>query len=349
MPHTVYLDDRPVQFTVDDGETVLAAGLRHGLALPYGCRTGGCASCRVHMTQGRVAYPFAPPALSESEIDAGYILMCLAQPRSDLHLALHQPPMLDELRPRLWPTRAISRQWLAHDVIGLTLKLPRGDAPFRYLPGQYVDFLLEGSRRRSFSLANAPDGATLEMHLRLVPGGRFAHWVAHDMPDRAILRFEGPLGAFYVRDDSERPLLFVAGGTGFAPIKGMLEAQLARGLPRPAHLFWGARSRRDLYLHQLAQDWAQQYSGFRYTPVLSQPDADWDGSHGLVHDAVLQAYPDLSGYEVYASGPPVMVHALKSAFPRAGLDADHLYYDSFDYAHETWPENGAGRESGPMR
>lgn len=382
---------------------MLEAGLRQHLTLPFGCKSGGCGSCRVRLLRGEIEHRLPPPALSQAELDAGYVLMCLAEARSGLLIDLHQPARAEQLRPRQLPVRAQSRAALSHDVIGLTLKLPKG-TDFDYLPGQYVDFLLEDGKRRSFSIANAPNGETLELHLRIAPGGRFAHWVRDEMPERAILRIEGPLGAFYLREDSghtdvrvqraqdaqerlthtdvqmpraqdaqerpmqmdvrvpraqdaqkrpmhtdvrvpraqdaqERPILLMAGGTGFAPIKAMLEDLFARGSSRPAHLFWGVRSREDLYLHELAMRWAAEQPRFRYTPVLSEPDADWDGERGLVHEALLRSYPALAGHEVYLSGPPVMVRSGKDAFIRAGLDADHLFYDSFDYAFETWPDS----------
>lgn len=339
MSHTVYLADRPVSFTVEADETVLNAGLRQHLALPFGCQSGGCASCRVRLQQGQVRYRVPPAALSAAEIEAGYILMCQAQAQSDLTLELHQPARLDQLRPQQLPCRVMSKQMLSHDVVGLTLKLPKGRR-FDYLPGQYIDFLLEGGRRRSFSLAGSPNAETLELHLRVTPNGRFAQWVLHEMPEKAILQFEGPLGAFYIREDSQRPILLMAGGTGFAPIKAMIEDLLARSVRRPLHLFWGVRAQADLYLHDLALSWAQRHAGFRYTPVLSEPEGEWKGERGFVHEALLRAYPNLHGYEVYISGPPVMVRAGKLAFQQAGLDADHLFYDSFDYAFETWPKLG---------
>ena len=342
MHFTVGLADSGVRFSVDDGETVLAAGLRQGLALPFGCQTGGCASCRVRCVAGEVDYAIPPTALSPAEVKAGYILMCLARPRSDLTLDLHQPAELAELRPRKLPARVIDKRMLAHDVIGLSLKLPKEDRPFRWLAGQYIDFLLADGRRRSFSIANAwMRDAPMELHLRITPGGRFAKYVLEEMPDRAILRFEGPLGAFYLREDSERPVILMAGGTGFAPIKAMLESALGKADARKFHLFRGVRSRRDLYLDELPRQWADQHgSRFAYTPVLSEPDADWRGESGFVHDIVLKRYPDLAGYEIYMSGPPVMVQAGKKSFVAAGLDADHLFYDSFDYAFETWPSLG---------
>jgi CDP-4-dehydro-6-deoxyglucose reductase len=340
----VYLADRPQSFPVEDGDTLLAAGLRHGLALPFGCQSGSCGSCRVHLKSGEIAYPpqyssAPPPALSDAERDAGYILMCLAHARSDLTLALHQPPQLDSLRPRQLPVRALKKEWLAHDVLGLTLKLPKGDG-FQYLPGQYIDLLLDEGRRRSFSLANRPNGETLELHIRVTPNGRFAQWAAHEMPERAILRLEGPLGAFYLRDDCERPIIMMAGGTGIAPIHAMLEALLGQRTPRPVELYWGARAERDLYLDAKLRGWADAHPSFRYVPVLSEAEASWTGARGFVHEAVLAAHPSLAAHAAYLSGPPVMVRTGKDAFIKAGLDADHLYYDSFDYAFETWPTLG---------
>jgi CDP-4-dehydro-6-deoxyglucose reductase len=350
MPHTVLLQPSSRTFAVQDGETVLDAGLRQGFALPFGCQSGGCGSCRVRLSAGEVAYPDGgAPALSPEEIDAGYILMCLAQPRSDLVLQLHQPAMLEQLRPRTLPARVAGHRALSHDVVGLWLKLPQGE-PFRYLPGQYVDFLLPDGRRRSFSIANGDaDDGRLEFHLRVTPGGFFARYVQHEMPERTILRLQGPLGAFYVREDSARPAILMAGGTGFAPLKAMLERQFARGLTRPFHLFWGARTQRDLYQDALAREWADTHDHFRYTAVLSENEPDWRGERGFVHESVLRAYPDLTGRELYLAGPPVMVHAGKRAFARAGLDADHLYYDSFDYAFETWPGLESAASSSPRR
>jgi CDP-4-dehydro-6-deoxyglucose reductase len=348
MTYRVQLAGRPTAFDVGPGESVLQAGLRHHLALPFGCQSGGCASCRVRMLEGRVDYPFAPPALSQAEVDAGYILMCLAKPASDLLLDLHQPAQIEALRPRQLPCRVQSKTWLAHDVLGLSLKLPK-NSDFTWLPGQYIDLLLDDGRRRSFSLANAPNGSTMELHIRVAPGGRFAHWAAHEMPERAILRFEGPLGAFYLREPdpdpvaaspATRPIVMMAGGTGVAPIHAMLEGLIASGNARAVHLYWGVRAQRDLYLQTRLLQWTQEHAWLRYTPVLSEADADWTGATGFVHEAVLQRYPDLHGHEVYLSGPPVMVRAGKQAFAAAGVDPDHLFYDSFDYAFETWPSLG---------
>lgn len=328
--------ESPAGFDVEAGETVLQAGLRHHLPLPFGCQSGGCASCRVRLRSGEIDYLRAPPALSAAEIESGYILMCLARPRSDLCIELHQPAEVERLRPRQLAVKVIERRWLAHDVIGLTLKLPRGSG-LHYLPGQYLDILLDDGRRRSFSIANAPNGETLELHIRLAPDGQFAHWAAHEMPLRTLLSIQAPLGAFYLREDLRRPALMVAGGTGIAPLRAMLQSP---SQPDHAHLYWGVRAQRDLYLDEELRAWAAESAGRRYTPVLSEPDADWKGERGWVHEAVLRVHPDLHGHAAYLSGPPAMVRTGKDSFIEAGLDADHLFYDAFDYAFQTWPQLG---------
>lgn len=339
----MYLDGRPEPFAVADDETILQAGLRHRLTLPHGCQSGSCASCRARLVDGTVSYPFEPPGLSAAEVQAGYILMCLARPASDLRIGLDQPVDAQSLRPQQLPCRVQARRWLSHDVLGLTLKLPRrnpGDPAFRHLPGQYVDLLLDDGRRRSFSIANVENGETLDLHIRVTPEGRFANWAAHEMPERAILRFEGPLGAFYLRESSARPILMVAGGTGIAPVHAMLEKLLRRmPLQRPVWLYWGVRAHADLYLHETLSTWARQDAAFRYVPVLSAPSgiADAGFEHGWVHEAPLREHGRLEIFDAYLSGPPVMVRAAKTAFVAAGLSPDHLYYDAFEDAHTTWP------------
>ncbi|MEW6169245.1 MAG: NAD(P)H-flavin reductase [Pseudomonadota bacterium] len=232
-----------------------------------------------------------------------------------------------------------SRRWLAHDVLGLWLQLP-ADSPFRYRPGQYIDLLLDDGRRRSFSIANAPDGGALELHVRVRPGGQFGRWAAQEMPEHAQLRFEGPLGGFHLRDDRRQPILLVGGGTGIAPLQAMLEDLLRRGDPRPLHLFWGVRTQRDLYLHERLQQWAQAHRQLHYLPVLSEPDPDWTGARGFVHEAVLHRLPSLRGFDAYLSGPPAMIEAGRSALVAAGLDPQRLFYDAFEHAFETWPSLG---------
>ena len=241
-----------------------------------------------------------------------------------------------DIKARNLPCRVAKLERLSHDVIRLYLKLPETER-LQFLAGQYVDILLRGGHRRAFSLANAPhDDRYLELHVRHVQGGSFTDFVFSQMKEKALLRIEGPLGSFFLREDSRRPMIFVAGGTGFAPIKGIIEHALAEGVTRPMHLYWGVRARRDLYLHSLPRSWAEQHPQISYVPVLSEPEAEdqWSGATGLVHEAVLTDFADLSPYEVYTSGPPSMVAAVRQAFPSHGLDPKHLFSDSFEFAHE---------------
>jgi CDP-4-dehydro-6-deoxyglucose reductase len=319
------------QFPVEPGETVLAAALRHNLGLPYGCRNGQCGTCIATLVEGAVDYPDGtPPALEGAA--AGACVCCKAVPQTDLRLRVREVERVAELEVKVLPCRVERLELLAHDVARILLKLPETQR-LQYLAGQYLEFLLPDGRARAFSMANAPhDDAFLELHVRHVPGGRFTDQVFSKLKEKAILRIRAPLGGFVLREDSPRPLLFVAGGTGFAPIKAMIEHALHVGLDRPMRLYWGARSRRDLYLADLPARWASEREGFSYTPVLSEPDADWCGRRGFVHRAVIEDLPDLGDYDVYAAGPPPMVQAAREAFLAASLPAERFYADAFEYA-----------------
>jgi CDP-4-dehydro-6-deoxyglucose reductase len=219
-------------------------------------------------------------------------------------------------------------------VVRLYLKLPEGER-LQFLAGQYLDFILPDDRRRAFSIANAPhDDKLIELHIRLVDEGEFTHFIFEQLNEKAILRVEAPFGNFYLRENSSRPIIFMAGGTGFAPVKGIIEHAFAEAIKRPMHLYWGVRSKRDLYMDELPRQWAEHHDNFSYTPVLSEPDADWQGRTGFVHDAIVEDFEDLSGYEIYASGPPVMVNAGVEAFPAAGLPLEHYFSDAFEYAKD---------------
>jgi CDP-4-dehydro-6-deoxyglucose reductase len=275
--------------------------------------------------------------LTEQEQTNSQAVFCQALAASDLEIEIHEVSAAKELGVRTLPCRVVKIENLSHDVKRLQLSLPATER-LQFLAGQYIDILLRDGRRRSFSLANAPhDDKTLELHIRHTPGGRFTDFVFNGLKERALLRFEGPLGTFFLREESSRPIIMVAGGTGFAPIKGMIEHLIQIGLSRTIHLFWGARSFEDLYLHDLVCAWEAAQDNIRYTPVLSEPieSANWQGERGLVHQAVLRAYPDLCAFQVYMSGPPAMIQAGRAEFTAAGLPDDQLFFDSFDYASDT--------------
>ena len=334
MSFSVKVEPSGHSFSVDEGETVLDAGLRHGLALPYGCRGGACGSCLGKLIEGSVHYEDGTPmALSEEDAANNMAVFCQALPESDLVIESREVEGVAEIPVKILPTRVEVKERINHDVMLIKLKLPSTER-MQFLAGQYVDFLLKDGRHRSFSLANAPhQDESLELHVRHIEGGRFTGEVFDHMKVKDILRIEGPHGSFFLREDSQRPIIFMAGGTGFAPIKGMIEHALAAGSTRPMHLYWGVRAKEDLYMDELAQQWASEHDFIQYTPVLSEPKAEdnWNGRTGYVHDAIMQDYADLSSYEIYASGPPVMVYAGRDAFPANKLDLDYYYSDAFEY------------------
>lgn len=335
---SVRLKGSGTEFEVNAGETVLDAALRQGIVLPYSCRTGSCATCKGRVVSGEVDYgEYQEQALPPSERDQGYALLCQAQPLTDLEVEAREVAVSEEIEIKLLPCRVVRLSPIAHDVMEIRIMLPQNQR-FHYLPGQYIDLLMRDGRRRSFSIANPPDeGGVLELHVRRVPDGYFTNYIFDGMKERDLLRFQGPLGTFFLRDgEEERPLVFVAGGTGFAPIKAIVEHAFAEGIRRSMHFFWGARAARDLYMRELAESWQERRENFTFTPVLSEPgdDDQWAGDTGWVHEAVTRYYPDLSGHQVYASGPPPMIEALKKSFHEHGLPADQLFYDSFEFSYD---------------
>jgi len=321
------------EFEVEPGEAILAAALRQGFVLPYGCRNGACGSCKGRILEGRVDYgTYQEKALPEKEKAEGKALFCQARPLTDLVLEARTIGAVKDIPIKTLPCRVQKIERLADDVIVLYLKLPANER-LQFLAGQYLEFLLRDGTRRSFSMANPPhDDELIQLHVRHVPGGSFTDHVFGKMKERDILRFEGPHGTFFLREDSDKPIVFVASGTGFAPIKSVIEHALAEEVKRPMTLYWGGRRPKDLYLNDLPRKWAAEHPGFRYVPVISDalPEDAWTGRTGFVHRAVMEDFPDLSGHQVYACGVPVMVDAARSDFvARCGLPEDEFYADSF--------------------
>ena len=322
-------------FTVDDGDTVLDAAIDAGINLPYGCRNGTCGACKGQVLAGDVSYgEYFDSALSEDEKKTGKALFCCAQPLSDLVIECREVAGAG-IAPRIMPVRVEKLEKLSHDVMGMTLKLPSNER-MHFMAGQYIEFLLKDGRRRAFSLANAPHhDRYLELHMRLVPGGQFTQYVFNEMQEKTILRIEGPFGTFFLREDSARPVILVAGGTGFAPVKGIVEHALQLGLKRPMTLYWGARTQDELYLDALPRQWQEENPWFRYIPVLSESTAGdaWQGRTGLVHQAVLEDHPDMQAYQVYCCGAPQMVEVAHRDFQGHGLPEEEFFSDAFTFAN----------------
>jgi len=325
------------QFTAEPGEAVLTAALRAGLNLPHSCKGGHCSSCRARLLAGDVDYPWPRPAgISDEEIRVGFALLCQARARSNLRVEARAVRPAPDVEIRSLPCRAERLVRLTDDVMAVWLRLPAVETlPFR--PGQYIDVMLPAGRRRSFSLANAPsDGVLLELHVRRASSEGFTAQVFDALEPGALLRIEGPLGQFWLRLESPRPVLMIGGGTGYAPLRAMLRQLVASGDRRPVTLYWGVRSAADLYEHA----WLRQLEAerpFRYVPVLSQATATDDRTlrRGWVHEAVLADVPALAGCDVYAAGPPAMIEAIRASFVAHGLPREQLWFDSFDYAPDT--------------
>lgn len=337
MPHQISLQPGGQTFTADDDQTVLEAALAAGLLLPYSCRDGACGACKGRLVSGEVRLgSHSDSALTAAEEAAGLTLFCRAHACSDLVLEARNVSRVGDIPIKKLPCRVQKLELAAPDVMVVELKLPASE-PFQFHAGQYIDILLADGQRRSFSIANAPEGAEhIELHVRRIDGGRFTGQVFETMKVRDILRFEGPLGSFWLREDSDRPIVMVGGGTGFAPLKAIVEHCIAAGIRRPITLYWGARDRAGLYMDALARSWETSLPGFRYIPVLSEAKADdaWTGRTGLVHAAVLADYADLSAHEVYACGAPAMIDVARASFTgERRLPADAFFADAFTFAN----------------
>jgi len=335
MSFKITIEPSGHEFTSKAGETILDAAERQGVVLPYGCRNGLCGSCAGNLLSGEAHYPDEQVAASIEARPDKNCLPCQAVAVSDLTVQIHEVETEKEIEVRGLTCEVTRMEPLAHDVMGIYLKLPE-DQRLQFLAGQYLDFIMPDGRRRAFSIANAPhDDEHIELHVRHVPGGEFTDFVFSDMKVGGQQRIQAPMGGFYLRENSDRPLIMMAGGTGFAPLKGIIEHAFHVGVDRPIHLYWGVRSERDLYLPNLPAQWMDLRGDFQYTPVLSEPDESWRGRKGFVHEAVVQDYPDMSPYDLYMSGPPVMVYAARDAFAAAGLSEDHMYSDVFEWAKDS--------------
>jgi CDP-4-dehydro-6-deoxyglucose reductase len=329
-------------FEVRPDQNLLDAALEAALNVPHSCKGGNCGACRARLISGEIGYPHGTPlGLSEAEAAEGMILMCQARAHGDVTLETFEvQPAADAVIKRL-PCRIERATAVSHDVMQLFLRLPAAD-DFHFEPGQYLDILLPGSRRRSFSIASPPhDSRPLELHVRRVAGGEFTDKLFHDQTRGALLTIEGPLGQFMYRE-SPASMLLVGGGTGLAPLLSILrhiiENAPSRPLQRDLHLYWGVRSERDLYARDTLNELLSKtqllskVARLRYTPVLSEAGVEWRGRTGWVHEAALQDIADLSGFEVYMAGPPAMISAARQAFEARGVAPAQIFFDSFDYA-----------------
>lgn len=338
MSFTVTIAPSGHTLSAEADESILEAALRQGLTLPYGCRDGACGACRGKVLSGDVAHGKAQAhALSDTDRSDGFALFCCAQPRSDLLIESREVRKAGDIPLKTLPARVQELVRAAPDVMIIRLRLPANER-LQFLAGQYIDILLKDGKRRSFSLANPPnDDALLELHVRHIPGGLFTEQVFTQMKEKDILRFNGPHGTFFLREESTKPMVMIAGGTGFAPIRSVVEHAIAEGCTRPITVYWGGRSRADLYQRDVAEAWHAGNPGIRFVPVLSAPTAGdgWQGRIGLVHEAVMADFPDLSAHQVYACGSPAMITAAKRDLcSGCKLPESEFFADSFDFAND---------------
>lgn len=320
------------QIDMLEGETILDAALRSNFNMPYGCRNGSCGNCKGKVLSGQLTHDdHALSALSEAEREQGFALFCCAHPVGDVEVECREIDATRDIPTRTLSARVEKIDKVSHDVAVLSLKLLPNEQ-FKFLAGQYIDIHTRSGKKRSFSLANAPhEGSPLELHIRHTPGGEFAAYVWNEMKEREILRFTGPLGSFFLREDSQKPIILIATGTGFAPIKSMLEHAFQQGITRKIVLYWGARNLAEIYQLALPQQWQVEHANFSFIPVLSEPAGQdqWQGRTGMVHEAVLEDFGSFAAYQVYACGAPVMVEAAHEAMTARGLPQDEFYSDAF--------------------
>ncbi len=326
-------------FDVRPSQTVLQAAIDAGINLPYGCRNGACGSCKAKLVSGKVMHnDYQGSAMSDAELAAGNTLLCCAMALEDLVIECREVGGLAGIKPRILPARVAKKELLCHDVILLHLQLPASER-LQFLAGQYIEFILKDGKRRAFSIANAPhDNDFLQLHIRVIKGGVFSEYVANELQEKAILRLEAPFGNFFLREQSEKPCIFVAGGTGFAPVKGIIEHMLHNNIQRDIILYRGARQLQDLYMHELCEKWAEMLPNVTYIPVLSgAAESDhWAGRTGYVHQAVLDdaisQNRNLSDFQAYVCGAPAMCESAHTSFVAQGLNADEFFSDAFTFA-----------------
>ena len=331
MPCQVTIKPSNHVFTVSGDETILDGALREGFNIAYGCRNGACGSCKGKLLDGTVDYgSYNNSALLDTDKKNGYALFCQAKPLTDVVIECREISAIKDIQVRTLPCRVQKLERLAPDVTMIHLSLPANER-LQFLAGQYIDILTKSGLRRSLSIANAPhDDDVLQLHLRNY-GGPFSNYVFNTLKEKDILRLEGPLGTFFLREDSDKPLILLASGTGFAPIKSIIEHAVHKKIQRPITLYWGCRVRADLYRHELAESWAREH-GVTYVPVLSDatPEDNWTGRTGFVHRAVMQDFPDMSRHQVYACGAPIVIESALSDFTeQCKLPADDFFSDAF--------------------
>jgi len=328
--YKIKIQSSGLEFHVKPSQTILEGAIASGITLPYGCQDGACGSCKGKVISGKYFLnEYQSSALTDSDIKAGNTLYCKSMAQEDLVIEPNIPEVYDQYSPKVLPVKVESLTRLNHDVMQMFLKLPAKET-FRFKAGQYIEFIMGDSSRRAFSMANAPLDSMIELHLRLIEGGKFTSFVFNEMKEKSIHRIEGPIGQFYLRD-SEKPIIFIAGGTGFAPIKSIIEDMIANKNKRKIYLYRGVRSEKDFYMNELVNDWIKKLEGLTYIPVVEDGLSE-DARSGYVHHAVLEDFKNLNDIQVYCCGAPGLVENAFKDLTKSGLPDDQFFADAFTFA-----------------
>lgn len=314
-------------FTVQENDNLLEASLKQGLSFPYGCQKGMCGKCKTILVEGEVAItqPISK-GITQEEVDNNIILLCQCQAKTNLKIEIEE--LDDFINCEKFKTKVIAVNHLNHDVVELVLEV-LDDKTMQFFAGQYVEISAKGLKPKFFSIANAPKNEkTLKFHIRLIDGGEFTHFIFETLKVGDEMMVEGPKGSFFLQEKSKRPMILVAGGTGLGPIKSIIEHQLAQKNTRKMFLYWGVNTKKDFY-QEIPQSYLDKLS---FVPVVSKNDENWQGRTGFVHQAVLDDFADLSEYETYVCGAPVMVSSAADSFVKQGLLEKSFFSDSFEFS-----------------
>jgi len=329
MTVTVFVRQHGEPVAVSEGETILEAALQQGVPYPHGCRSGNCGACKSRLESGEVDLAaYSEFALSEEERAEGLILACRAMPWSDAVVSWLESDEVVLHPERRLTCRVVGLAAMTHDIVGVRLAIESG-GPFTFSAGQYASLRFGDLPARDYSMANRPDESVLEFHVRRMGPGSVSAHVSERLRVGDVVTVQGPLGTSYLRDKHTGPVIAIAGGSGLAPIKSIIDAALHQGMRQPMRLYFGARDERDIYLEDHFRALAAQHPNFRFIPVLSASSGTTARRGGLVHEAAAADLADLDGATAYLAGPPPMVEAATALLLERGVARSDIHADAF--------------------
>jgi ferredoxin-NAD(P)+ reductase (naphthalene dioxygenase ferredoxin-specific) len=329
MNYSVKIGQHDTPVAVEMGQTILEAALAQGVPYPHGCRSGNCGACKSRLISGDVEMsPHSEFALTGEEKAQGLILACRAVPWEDVEIEWLGEDEVIAHPLRKLTCRVASVDTMTHDIKRVRLDVLAG-GPYLFSAGQFASVTFDGQPARDYSMANLPADPVLEFHIREVPGGAVSTYVQNSLAVGDEVRVEGPFGASWLRDTHRGPILALAGGSGLAPIKSIVEQALSLGMEQDIHLYFGVRDERDLYLEDHFEDLCAKYPNLTFTPVLSDPSGTTARRPGFLHEAVKRDFDDLDGAKVYLAGPPPMVEAASLLAQELGLRQADIHADAF--------------------